>query len=105
MDGDKRQRLMDPLTTAPLLYVDDFLKTANRGEAPAATDADIRLAFELFNLRYTRNLPTVISCEWPLDQLMGVDEGTISRIYEKSRGYRLAIGRDGAKNYRIRGME
>lgn len=103
MDAEERDRLLYPLQTVSVLYVDDFLKTANKGNGPAVTDADIKVAFELFNARYYRNLPTIISCEWPINQLMDVDEGTISRIYQKSEGYRLGIDADKGKNYRMKG--
>ncbi len=102
LDYEKKSELMYPFLHTEVLYIDDFFKTANRGQAPQATEADVKLAFELLNYRYNVQLPTLISCEWPLEALFAIDEGTISRIYEQSRGYRLTIDKDLKKNYRLK---
>lgn len=83
-----------------VLYIDDFLKVKN-GENP--TTADINLAFEIINRRLLEsNKITIISSEKTLDEIMDYDEGTVSRIYEKTGDYNLSIGKDRNKNYRLR---
>jgi hypothetical protein len=50
------------------------------------------------------NKIVVISSEWLLTQeLLAVDEGTFSRVYERSKGYRVEIKREEGRNYRIDG--
>ena len=84
-----------------VLYLDDFLKVKN-GENP--TTADINLAFEIINHRLLDNEKiTIISSEKMLDELMEYDEATMSRIYQKTGIYKLNIGKDRNKNYRLRG--
>lgn len=84
-----------------VLYIDDFLKVKN-GENP--TPADINLAFEIINHRLLDNDKiTIISSEKMLDELMEYDEATMSRIYQKTSIYKLNIGKDRSRNYRLRG--
>lgn len=86
--------------TIDVLYIDDFLKVQN-GENP--TPADIKLAFEIINHRLLDNDKiTIISSEKMLDELMDYDEATMSRIYQKTGIYKLNIGKDRNKNYRLR---
>lgn len=84
-----------------VLYIDDFLKVKN-GENP--TPADINLAFEIINHRLLdKDKITIISSEKTLDELMEYDEATMSRIYQRTGVYKLNIGKDRNKNYRLRG--
>ena len=92
---------IDLYKTVDVLYIDDFLKVQN-GENP--TPADIKLAFEIINHRLLDNDKiTIISSEKMLDELMEYDEATMSRIYQKTGSYKLNIGKDRNKNYRLRG--
>lgn len=93
--------MVEPLKTVDVLYIDDFLKT-NSGQP---TTADFNLAFEILNARYNRpDLVTIISSEFYLSEIADLDEAVGSRIYERSKGYAFNIGRDRAKNYRLRGL-
>lgn len=83
-----------------VLYIDDFLKVKN-GEN--STPADINLAFEIINHRLLdKDKITIISSEKSLDELMEYDEATMSRIYHKTGVYKLNIGKDRSRNYRLR---
>ena len=83
-----------------VLYIDDFLKVQN-GSAPS--DADIKLAFEIINNRIIDNKKTtIISSEKALDELIDYDEATMSRIYQKSKNYKITIAKDRSKNYRLK---
>ena len=89
--------LIEPLKTVKVLYIDDFWKS-NTG---TPTVADVNLAFEILNARYNRkDLITIISSEFYLDELMEVDEAVGSRIFERAKDNRLDIARDGKRNYR-----
>lgn len=83
-----------------VLYIDDFLKVKN-GENP--TPADINLAFEIINHRLlSKDKITIISSEKTLDEMLEYDEATMSRIYQKTGRYKISIGKDKQKNYRLR---
>lgn len=84
---------------AKVLYIDDFLKTRGK-ETP--TTADINLAFEIINHRtFDNSKITIISSEKTLDDLLEYDEATMSRIFEKAGKYKISIGSDRKKNYRL----
>lgn len=83
-----------------VLYIDDFLKVMN-GAKP--TPADINIAFEILNSRlFDQDKITIISSEFTIDELLSLDEGTASRICERSGPFALSIGRSTQKNYRLR---
>ena len=88
-----------------VLYIDDFFKTrrSRTGEVQYPSDADIKLAYQIINFRYTANKKTIISSEWVLAELMNFDDATSSRIYEMCRGgSMLQIERLTERNYRMR---
>lgn len=81
-DQNEYRRLLDPLKTVQVLYIDDLFKTG-KGQMP--TTADVNLAFEIINSRYnTENLITVVSSEMTLEEIMDADEAIGSRIYERA---------------------
>lgn len=87
----------------PVLYIDDLFKQ-KWSEHPTFSDADIKIAFTIINARYLMNKATIISAEWDLlNHLMDADEGVFSRVYERSRGYRLYISRNRENDFRVRG--
>jgi len=97
VDMGEYERLITPLKTVKVLYIDDFFKT-ERGVKP--TTADINLAFEILNARYVdRKLLTIISTERTPEELLDIDEAVGSRIYERSRGYCVRIA---GGNWRLR---
>lgn len=115
-DQEEYERIIYPLKTVDVLYIDDLFKTQRdrvqtnyRGEPYRPTvqeqvsEAETRIAFELLDARYRMNRATVISCEWLMDELMQIDDGVASRIYERSNGYRVGIGRAEGRNMRLNG--
>lgn len=92
-EGEEYQRLIQPFKSVPVLYIDDFLKGGH-------TEADIRLAFEILNSRYNDSaLRTVISSELSLFEILGLDEATGGRIYERAKGYVIESPRE---NWRLK---
>ena len=92
------QKLME-ICKSPVLYIDDFWKT-QQGKFP--TQADVNLAFQIINFRYQdKKYCTIISSELSTDEIMKIDEAVGSRIYERSKAYRIHIESDPAKNYRL----
>lgn len=92
-DAEEYAKLLRPFRNAKVLYVDDLFKSG-RGKNP--TDGDINLAFELLNDRYNdRSMITIISSELSAQDLLSIDEGLGSRIYERTK----------ANYYDLTGME
>lgn len=92
-DAEDYERQIRKLKTVDVLYIDDFLKGS-------ATEADIRLAFEILNSRYIDSqLRTIISSEMDIKELLSRDEALGGRIYERSRGFVLCPPNE---NYRLR---
>ena len=90
---------MDKLKRVKVLYIDDFFKTRT-GDRP--TQGDVNIAFELLNSRYSNKLPTIISCEKSVNEILDIDEAVGSRIYERSKEFCINVGRDQNKNWRLR---
>ena len=108
-DSSEYQRLIYPLKTAPVLYVDDFFKTGDELDQKGnlvkkrPTTADTQAAFEILNYRYiNQNLITIISSERSIDDLLDCDEATGSRIYQRTKDYCFYFRPDKQKNYRLR---
>lgn len=91
---------IERFTDCDVLYIDDLFKQLYKG-GPVLTEADIKLAFSVLNARYVQNLPTMITSEWTLAELLERDESVFSRVYERCKDYTLAIPRDAKYNYRL----
>lgn len=89
-----RGDILSDFAKAPLLYIDDFWKSA-------PTDADKRITFELLNERYNRDGITIISSERSCADILDIDEAIGGRIFERCGKYQLFVARDRARNYRI----
>lgn len=100
-DAQEYARRIEELKTIDVLYIDDLFKTGN-GDAP--TKGDINLAFEVLNHRYVSGKTTIISTEYTLSEILSFTEAIGGRIAERARGrYLISIGKDRAKNYRLKG--
>lgn len=99
MDAEAKQKLMEPLIGADVLYIDDFLKTATGG---TPTKADIELAFDIINARYNARATTILSTEWNIDGLLNLDEAMGSRIFEMTSRATLLTFSGDDKNWRLR---
>ena len=104
-DSSEYQRLIYPLKTAPVLYVDDFFKTGDELDRQGnlvkkrPTTADTQAALEILNYRYiNQNLVTIISSERSIDDLLDCDEATGSRIYQRTKDYCFYFSPDKQKN-------
>lgn len=99
------KRLVDPLKSADVLYIDDLFKSGGKWQRPSA--GDINLAFEIINYRYnSREKYTIISSECSWQQLLAADEAIASRIAERTqKKYLLSVLPDATKNYRTGGKD
>lgn len=105
-DAETYAERINPLKTAEVLYIDDLFKTGRGrdGEKQRPTGADINAAFEIFNYRAMNNLPTIISSECSIDDLLDIDEALGGRIYAQAGRFGTSIDPDRGKNYRIKGV-
>lgn len=103
MDQEEYVNLTRRYLTCDVLYIDDLFKSQHVGQSsPLPTEGDVKLAFYILDERYTSNLPTIISCEWYLeDELMPTDEATFSRVLQCCGPYNFRIARDKKRNWRI----
>ena len=103
-EGDEYVREVDRFKKAPILYIDDLFKVQNdngqnRGKP---TPADVRLAFEIINFRVVSKMPTIISSEFTLAELVDIDQAVAGRIAEMAESNAISITPDISKNYRLR---
>ena len=92
-DFERYKTRLNKLKTVPILYIDDFFKGG-------ASEADLRLAFEILNARYNNSaLRTIISSELDLEAIAELDEALGGRILERSRGFAVKAP---AENMRLR---
>lgn len=104
-DDEEYYRLIHPLKTTDVLYIDDFFKAqaGPDGKMLPPTPADVSLAFEIINYRYMQpDAITIISSQYDIDGLLDIDGALGSRIYERTKGFCKIIGPDEKKNYRMR---
>ena len=103
-DDVEYYRLVNPLKTVDVLYIDDLFKTQveERGGKKPPSQGDLNLAFEIINYRYANNLTTILSSERTIDELLGCDEAVGSRIYQRTKEYCWCFAPDQRKNYRLR---
>lgn len=103
-EGDEYVREVDRFKKAPVLYIDDLFKVQNdQGQnRQKPTPADVRLAFEIINYRVVSKLPTIISSEFILAELVDIDQATAGRIAEMAEFNAINITPDIKKNYRLR---
>lgn len=90
--------MVEPLKKVSVLYIDDLFKTQRGKEISVG---DVNLAFDILDARYSnRTLMTIISSEKTPEEIMEIDEGVGSRIYERCKDYCLRL--TGDKNLRLR---
>ncbi len=98
-------KIITPLKTVEVLYIDDLFKTARGidGNTKPPTQGDLNVAFEIINYRYNnKDLITILSSEYYVNELLDVDEAIGSRIYERTKRYCNNVKRDKQRNYRTR---
>lgn len=101
-DMEAFDELAYPLERAKVLYIDDLFKTERGAKLGSISTPEVKVAFEILDARYRMNLPTIISTEWMMTELLELDEGTFSRVYQRSRRYIAEISRVPGRNMRIR---
>lgn len=104
-DSARRSELKAALQNAPILFIDDLFKVGRSVDGSCnPTAADVNLAFDIINFRYTKRLPTIISTERAPTELVEIDEATGGRIVEMAQGHTYFVQKKTGRNYRLRGV-
>ena len=94
---DERDEIIKSWENAPVLLIDDFLRSADPKEK------EIRIAFSLINHRANKNLRTIISSQLTTARLIALEEAIAGRIIEKCGKYVISVEYDLSKDYRLNG--
>lgn len=95
IDEEVYKKTLSKYQTAEILLIDDLFKGR-------ITSSDLNICFELINYRYLNHLPMIISSELMLAEILGVDEGVGSRIYEMCKGYAVEVDKNKENNFRLK---
>ena len=100
--ANEYEAAIGPYKSAEVLYIDDLFKTGKGpgGEEQRPTVGDVNVAFEILNHRYNAKLPTIISSECTISDLMKIDEAVAGRIVEVGKTFSLKSDR--SRNYRLK---
>ena len=82
------------LKNCDILLIDDLFKGK-------VTEADLNIIFEIVNFRYLNYLPIMVSSELMMEEILSLDEGIGSRIYDMCKKYMDCVKRDVKNNYRL----
>lgn len=101
--ADEYEAAIGPYKGAEILYIDDLFKTGRSpdGHEQRPTSADVNAAFEILNFRYNSKLPTIISSECTISDLLEIDEAVAGRIVEVAVKA-ISLKADRSRNYRLR---
>lgn len=97
---NEQEQLFSDMTTADVLYIDDFLKTP-MNKAPS--DEALSYALEIVDARYKSDRKTIFSSEFMTREILTFDEALGGRIIEKSKGNKVLLERESGRNYRTQG--
>lgn len=88
---------------APILFIDDLFKVSKAADGSCVPPAaDVNIASDIIEYRYTKRLTTIISTERSPAELVDIDEGTGGRIYQMAQCHTYFIERKPGRNYRLR---
>lgn len=105
MEPNRQAEALSKLQNAPILFIDDLFKVGRSADGSCyPTTADVNLAFDIINFRYTKRLTTIISTEKSPAELVEIDEATGGRIVEMAHGHTYCVEKKPGRNYRLRGV-
>lgn len=80
------------------LYIDDLFKGK-------ITETDLQITWTIIDYRYRNRLKTVLSSEYNLTEISGIDESLAGRIAERCGEYIINIAKDKKYNRRLNGLK
>ena len=105
MDSNNQVGALKKLQTAPILFIDDLLKTSRATDGTHnPTAADVNIALDIISYRYTKRLTTIVSTEMSPAELVDIDEAMGGRIVEMAQGHTYLIRKDQKRDYRLRSI-
>lgn len=93
---EKYSETLKELGDVEILVIDDFLKSMDKSKLGST----LEIAFDIINRRYNNDRATVISSEYQLAELEGLDKALYGRIKEKCGRFSINIKNDDNRNYR-----
>lgn len=96
-DNEKYSDKLKELKDVDILYIDDFMKSIDKSKI----NTELNFAFEVINLRYITDKPTIISSEFDINQINSLDNAIAGRIVEKAGRFTISIS-GGEKNFRLK---
>jgi len=97
MNTDEYETIMKFYRRVPVLYIDDFLQGDGK-----PTQADMNIAYELIDYRYTNIKTTIFSSEWALSNVIELMEGLGSRIKQLCEDFSITVANDDSRNQRFK---
>lgn len=95
LDREFYLRLVDKYKNSSILVIDDLYKGK-------VTDSDINIMFEIINYRYLNRKTIIVSSEYTIGEIINIDEGVGSRIYEMCKNFTVEFEKSRENNYRLR---
>ena len=84
-DEKRYNELMDEARYSPYLYIDDLFKGAVVNNQ--ANMQDVQIVFDIINARYIKHLPTIVSSEYLMSEIVRFDEAIGGRLFEMLSPY------------------
>lgn len=107
-DFERKHDIMQQMKEVDVLFVDDLFKPIggkleyDKDGKPKVIKWQADILYEVFNYRYLNKLPMLVSTELTLEELMLIDEGTMSRVFQMAEDYAVTVEKDMRNNYRLR---
>jgi len=97
MNTDEYEKIMKFYRQVPVLYIDDFLQADGK-----PTQADMNIAYELIDYRYSNIKTTIFSSEWALNNVIQLMEGLGSRIKQLCEDFSITVANEDSRNQRFK---
>lgn len=99
---EKKVQVTERMKRVDVLFIDDLFKPALGKHT--VYDWQIKMLYEVLNHRYMSGKPIMVSSELSMNDMVLVDEGTATRIFEMAGTNVVALSAGLEKNYRLRAM-
>lgn len=107
-DFENKHKIIQRMKDVDVLFIDDLFKPIggrlefDKEGKPKIIKFQAEVIYEVFNYRYLNKLPMLVSTELTLEELLLIDEATMSRVFEMAADYTVTVDKDMSNNYRLR---
>lgn len=98
-----KQSKLDEWKSVDVLYIDDLFKNKDN-DINLISSNEFNVAWDIIDHRLKRDMITIISSEFTIEEFIELDEGTGSRLNEMAGEYLLPIDKDPSMNYRLKNI-